>query len=69
VKLLAVQLCVTSKVGAGLDISMEYIFAAEDLKFTKGKLSKGKLSMEHIVNNLCKHKMLRLGFFPLDKLR
>jgi hypothetical protein len=26
-----------------------------------------KMSREHIVNNLCKHKMLRLRVLPLDR--
>ena len=32
-----------------------------------GKVRRSSKSMGHIVDNVCKHKMLRLGFFPLDR--
>ena len=41
--------------------------ARESRHLARGKVRRGSKSMGHNVDKLCKHKMLRLGLFALDR--
>ena len=54
---------VTSKLGRDSGFSTDRAASVAPYR----KVRRGSKSMGHNVDNLCKHKMLRLGPFPLDR--